>query len=412
MLKDQSSARVAPKREGRLAALDGLRLVAALLVVSYHYVGTERSDLWERPNSELFGHLFALSIYGNFGVQLFFIVSGFVICMSSWGRKISDFVISRVVRLYPMYWVAVVLSYTVVYLNRPGLADDVQVIMAPRNTSDVLLNFTMTQEAFGVGHVDWVYWTLWAELRFYLLFALVVALGVSYRRVLAFCALWMTAAILCFNLDIPLLDTIVQPTYAPYFILGILLYLVHRFGSTLLLWGSIAGTLLVIQHLLLLDVRWNSSYIGHSLHWSYVMVLVGGFTAVVAATALGWLDWANWRWLTVAGVMTYPLYLMHQDIGIIFIRSMKGEIAPWPLLAMTVAGMLILAYLGHRLVERPFAPLFKQSLKRSFDAVSRADLPRRDSPPPPANTPPPADPPQAVHLAPDETRSPVTTTTT
>ncbi|GAA3448428.1 acyltransferase family protein [Dactylosporangium matsuzakiense] len=370
------------KREGRLAALDGLRLVAALLVVSYHYVGTARSDLWERPNNEIFTHLYGVAVYGSFGVQLFFIVSGFVICMSSWGRRLSDFLISRIVRLYPMYWVAVALTFTVVYLNRPT-ADDVHVIFRVHSLSDLLLNFTMAQEAFGVPHIDWVYWTLWAELKFYLLFAIVVALGVTYRRVLTFCALWMAAAVLFGSLNIPIVNTVVQPAYAPYFVAGILLYCVHRFGSTWLLWGMIAGCLLVAQHQLLVDVRWNSAYVGHSLKWVYAEFLVLAFFGCVAAVALGWTSWARWRWLTVAGALTYPLYLLHQDIGVIFIRSMQGEIAPWPLLAITVGGMLLLAYLSHRLVEVPFAPLMKKALRRSFDAVGRADGQREPKADPP-----------------------------
>ncbi|WP_432834822.1 acyltransferase family protein [Dactylosporangium sp. CA-092794] len=376
MLNLQPSARVSPKREGRLAALDGLRLVAALLVVSYHYVGTERSHLWESPNHQVFSHLYGLATYGNLGVQLFFLVSGFVICMSSWGRKLSDFLISRIVRLFPMYWVAIVVSFMVVRLNR-DTADQVQVIFHVDTLSDLLTNFTMAQDALGAPNVDQVYWTLWVELRFYLLFAAVVALGVTYRRVLAFCGLWMAAAILTGAFHYPIVDLIVQPAYAPYFVTGILLYLVHRFGSTPLLWGLIGLCLLVAQHQLLIDVRVNSIYNGHSLHWLYAVALVGGFFALVAAVALGWLSWARWRWLTVAGALTYPLYLMHQDIGIIFIYSMKGIIAPWPLLAITVLGMLVIAYLGHRLVERPFAPMFKRALRRGFDAIDRADGPRR-----------------------------------
>ncbi|WP_433056223.1 acyltransferase family protein [Dactylosporangium sp. CS-033363] len=383
----------APKREGRLAALDGLRLIAALLVVSYHYVGTTRSHLWERPNNQIFTHLYGLATYGSFGVQLFFVVSGFVICMSSWGRRLSDFLISRIVRLYPMYWVAVALSFTVVYLNRPT-ADSVQVILRVHSLSDLLLNFTMAQEAFGVPHVDWVYWTLWSELRFYLLFAVVVLIGVTYRRTLAFCALWLAATVLFGQLNIPLVNAVVQPAYSPYFIVGILLYLVHRFGSTWLLWGMIVFSLLVAQHQLLVDVRWTSNFISHPLSWVFAEFLVLGFVACVAAVALGWTSWARWRWLTVAGALTYPLYLLHQDIGVIFIRSMRGRLDPWPLLALTVGGMLVVAYLGHRLVERPFAPILKRGLRRGFDAIGRADsgvlqpkvVPEKESPPPP---PPP-----------------------
>ncbi|WP_432988645.1 acyltransferase family protein [Dactylosporangium sp. CA-233914] len=367
-----TEARTSPRREGRLAALDGMRLVAALLVVIYHYVGTPHSQLWESPNRQVFGRLFDFANYGYLGVQLFFLISGFVICMSCWDRNLKDFFVSRVVRLYPMYWVAVPLSFAFVYFNR-DLALSSHVIRAPTTLSDLLVNFTMAQDAFWVPSVDAVYWTLWTEMRFYLLFAIVVAFGLTYRRVLAFSALWLIATIVTGNMGIPIIDTIVQPKYSPYFIAGILLYLIHRFGSTPLLWGLVGVSFLLAQHQVLLDTRHMNQYLHVNMKWTLAMVLVGGFFAAVAASALGWLDWAKWKWLTVAGVMTYPLYLLHQDIGVITIRLLKGKIAPWPLLFGMIAAMLVLAYLGHRLVERPFAPRLKRLLKSglNFDVPSR-----------------------------------------
>ncbi|UAB98959.1 acyltransferase [Dactylosporangium vinaceum] len=360
------------RREGRLAALDGLRLVAALLVVLYHYVGTPQSHIWERENRAIFGRLFDFANYGYLGVQMFFVISGFVICMSCWDRNLKDFFVSRVTRLYPMYWVAIVVSFAVVHFNR-SVALDSGVIRAPTTLSDLLVNFTMAQDALWVPSVDAVYWTLWAEARFYLLFAIVVAFGLTYRRVLAFASLWLIAAVITNHLDIALLDQVVQPIYAPYFILGILLYLIHRFGSTPLLWGLVGVAFLLAQHQVLLDTRHFNQFLGVHMKWTLAMVLFGGFLAVVAATALGWLRWANWRWLTIAGVMTYPLYLLHQDIGVITIRRLKGQIEPWALLPIMIAGMLVLAYLGHRLVEKPFAPRLKRLLKASmnFDTPSR-----------------------------------------
>ncbi|WP_426511495.1 acyltransferase family protein [Dactylosporangium sp. McL0621] len=384
------------RREGRLAALDGMRLVAALLVMLYHYVGTPHSNLWVHPNRAVFGRLYDLANYGYLGVQMFFFISGFVICMSCWDRNLKDFFVSRVVRLYPMYWVAIAISFVVVHLNR-NVADASGVIRAPKNLSDLLVNLTMAQDALYVNSVDAVYWTLWAELRFYLLFAIVVAFGLTFRRALAFAVLWLIAAVVCSNVDNPLIQMIVQPMYAPYFITGILLYLIHRFGSTPLLWGLVAVTLLVCQHQVLLDTRHFNQFLHVRMKWTFSMVLVGGFFLVLALAALGKLSWAKWRWLTVAGALTYPLYLLHQDLGVITIRRLKGTIAPWPLLAGMILAMLILAFLCHRLIEKPFAPRFKRLLYSgmNFDPpsliVPRGERTvRTDRPTEPPATPVPA----------------------
>ncbi|WP_053728808.1 acyltransferase family protein [Streptomyces sp. WM6378] len=99
-------------RPPRLAALDGLRLVAALMVVCYHYLALSRP--WGHNPATIFPTLHRFAEFGWLGVEVFFLVSGFVICMSVWGRSLGDFAVSRVSRLFPAYWVAVPLTALVV----------------------------------------------------------------------------------------------------------------------------------------------------------------------------------------------------------------------------------------------------------------------------------------------------------
>src|SRR3990170_483158 len=88
----------------RLEVLDGLRFLAAMAVLAYHFTTMDR--IWQRPAVDVFPQqTFA---YGWLGVYLFFLISGFVICMSSWGRGAGAFLVSRAVRLYPAYWLSVV----------------------------------------------------------------------------------------------------------------------------------------------------------------------------------------------------------------------------------------------------------------------------------------------------------------
>jgi peptidoglycan/LPS O-acetylase OafA/YrhL len=48
-----------------------------------------------------------VSRYGYLGVDLFFVISGFVVQLSAWDRRPPEFVVSRIVRLYPAFWIAV-----------------------------------------------------------------------------------------------------------------------------------------------------------------------------------------------------------------------------------------------------------------------------------------------------------------
>src|SRR5689334_19586233 len=85
----------------RLRALDGLRLLAALAVGVYHYVAyTGSTAAWGQDPNSVFPQWSPMAAYGWLGVEIFFIISGFAICMSCWGRTVGDFFRSRVTRLY------------------------------------------------------------------------------------------------------------------------------------------------------------------------------------------------------------------------------------------------------------------------------------------------------------------------
>lgn len=238
-------AETAPAREGRrLYVIDGVRLLAALLVAVHHYTGTDRLDrpgnpVWDRPVSEIMPTVFHFSAYGWIGVEVFFVISGFVICMSCWGRTPRQFFVSRVIRLYPAYWFAVVFT-TAVVVALPGVWERLRM-------RDVLLNLTMLQSGSASPHVDGVHWTLWTELRFYLLFLVVVAMGLTYRRVVVFCCVWGTAAMLAPISELRLMILIVNPVAAWFFIAGLVLYLMYRFGQDLLLWGMLTMSWLMAQ---------------------------------------------------------------------------------------------------------------------------------------------------------------------
>ena len=90
------------REAGRLRVLDGLRLVAALAVVAFHYTGRD-NPAWGESVRTVFPTLSPVTLYGGFGPYLFFMISGFVILMSTWGRPVHSFVASRVGRIYPAY---------------------------------------------------------------------------------------------------------------------------------------------------------------------------------------------------------------------------------------------------------------------------------------------------------------------
>jgi peptidoglycan/LPS O-acetylase OafA/YrhL len=145
-----------PMQPSRIRELDSLRGIAAVAVALFHlayWYGNPPPDRW-------------LFLWGHYGVELFFLISGFVIFMTlERSKSVYDFAVSRVARLYPAYWVAVALTSIVAYAAFPRWDS------APPSFGVVLVNLTMLQRFFMVGEIDKSYWTLAIELSFYVAIA-------------------------------------------------------------------------------------------------------------------------------------------------------------------------------------------------------------------------------------------------
>ncbi|MFJ9242683.1 hypothetical protein [Streptomyces sp. NPDC101776] len=129
--------------------------------------------------------------------------------------KQPQFFTSRVIRLCPAYGFSIVFT-TGVLVTLPGVWDR-------QKLREILLDFTMLQPGSGVSNVDGVYWTLWSELRFHLLFMAVVVTGLTYRKVVLFCCFWGAAAMIAPAARFRPLTLVVDPEGAWYFIAGLAL---------------------------------------------------------------------------------------------------------------------------------------------------------------------------------------------
>lgn len=378
---------MAERRSGnRLAALDGLRLLAALMVVFYHYVALARP--WGHATDTIFPTAHRAAQYGWLGVEVFFLISGFVICMSVWGRTLGEFAVSRVSRLFPAYWAGILLTVAVVK-TWPE-------VTSIRGWNAVITNLTMLQGGNNTPNVDPVHWTLFVELKFYLIVAVVVLFGVTYRNCLILCGVWTAAAALAPVLKTPLLTAFAMPQYAPFFIAGIAFYLMRRHRPNAVLWAIVILQLLLAQRYI--PYRLATS-VGKAAAealptWPARTVIITAF-ALVGAIALGACDRIRWKWLTTAGALTYPLYLIHLNIGMTLIHHFRNRIPAPVLVASVTALMLLTAWLIHRIVERPLGKWLRDTMRRGIDDVRRHVAPRRrharPAAPPPPTAPPAAE---------------------
>ena len=107
-----------PSNASREGFLDALRFFAALSVVLYHY-----GFLGYAPGNLLtlsFPELSPAARYGYLGVQLFFMISGYVILWSINGRTASQFALHRFIRLYPTFWLCAAITLLVEHVYPSG----------------------------------------------------------------------------------------------------------------------------------------------------------------------------------------------------------------------------------------------------------------------------------------------------
>ncbi|MCW2885178.1 MAG: Peptidoglycan/LPS O-acetylase OafA/YrhL [Streptosporangiaceae bacterium] len=358
------------ERGGRLSELDLLRFLAAVAVMLHHFTGVRYYSPWGDAR-KVFPELAPFTSFGYLGVQFFFIISGFVIVMSAWHRTPGEFASSRFVRLFPAYWFSVALAL-LIYLGS-GLASGYPVSKEGPLTR-FLPNLTMLQDGIGAPESESAYWTLWVELHFYALVALLVWRGVSYRACVIFMAAWLLAGTFAQEAGDRLLQVLLIPAYAPYFIAGMAFFLVHRYGPNLVMW-------LLIGACWALGTYSSTHRVSPFVTWPgldrYVVpAVITAMFALMTLVCLGRMAWLRrWKGLTALGGLTYPLYLVHETVSRPVITALGPRLGRWSVLGVTIALAVSTAWLAHRWVERPLQRWMRPRLARALAQI-RTGLPR------------------------------------
>ncbi len=300
--------------------------------------------------------------YGYLGVELFFMISGFVILMTAASGSLKGFLISRFVRLYPAFWACCTVTFVTILA-----------IGSPRYVASLpqyLINMTMTSGFVGVADIDGSYWSLFVEMKFYALVAVVLLLG-RIRHAQVLLVLWLFASIALEFVHIGRLRSLLIADYSAFFIAGAACFLVWSEGISRTRIGVIAACWCLalwqsIRVLPTVERHYNtpvSSYVVAGAVTAFFAVMF-----LIAARRTGTISRRRW---TVAGAMTYPLYLLHQVIGFAVFNLAYPSVNPHVLLWTTIALMLALAYAVHVTVERRFSARLRDGLLRSVDALHR-----------------------------------------
>jgi peptidoglycan/LPS O-acetylase OafA/YrhL len=325
----------------RIQELDALRGIAAIAVMLFHF--TYRFG-------ELYGYQSTPPVQftqGSYGVQLFFLISGFVIFMTlNRTQRPLDFVVSRTSRLYPTYWAALISTFTIVSVfGLPG---------RELGWFPFLANFTMMQSFVpGVSSVDGVYWTLAVELCFYCVMFGVYTCN-QMQRIEWIGLLWIGLSLV--EEITPLRDVFIGKllnlflilNYAYLFVGGICFYKIFTKTATKLTYATLIASVTMVP----------------------VFTPVDGLLAVFISYGIfglfltGNLRVLNARLFVFMGTISYALYLVHQNIGYVVMLEIRdrGHSENWGIVGAMVVAITLATAITY-LVEKPLISLIRSHYK-------------------------------------------------
>lgn len=280
-------------QQNRMAAIDGLRAIAVLMVVAFHYFGRWPNDYTGLSFAPMFE-------FGWLGVDLFFVISGYCIAMTAertgslatfWGRRFG--------RIYPAYVAGVFLTFALVsYFGLPG--KEVTLLQALGNL--LFLN------AIALPPVDGVYWSLIVELKFYFIYGCLLCISRRPSIILAgMVGLFMFGLGLRW-VGIDHFDRIIRPEHIVLFLIGAALFFAHTRNSV-----AQQRPYYVLAVLAYLASFATGAY-DAVVPYAAVTLLVG--IIVIATRRLPVL-----HLLWPVGLISYSWYLLHQNIGLVIIRA-------------------------------------------------------------------------------------------
>jgi len=359
---------IATQRSQQIVEVQAVRAFAAVLVAwaHIHHEFLERAVGWPWP-------------LGAFGVDLFFVISGFI--MVHVGTPLfqvrgasANFFLKRLARIAPIYWAATIIfvlyilesqPFSQANVSWPNIIGSLLFLPIARPSGDVL-------PTFSVG------WTLNYEMFFYLLFS--IGLLVRRRVALILMALGLVALVHLGKVYSgqwhPSVRFLAHPIIVE-FALGMGLAVIYQRGWRISRWLAVTLVALAFAFLVSLEFAVWAVVQGRGYTFGVAAALV-----IAAAVLHDWnLQGQARRIAIILGDSSYALYLIH-PLTMLAVREISGRIwahyhvvlpvTTWPVALTLLAGTILLAVAIHRRLERPLTAWLYRYIDRRFPVGPRS----------------------------------------
>ncbi len=304
----------------RLDSLVLLRGIAVLMVCFSHFGNALRKG-------ETFSDLFTLfHEYGVYGVNIFFVISGFIIPLSLYKGKYSinnyhRFLYKRFLRLHPSYLAALALTLVIMYFSYRTRHQPY-----PENAISILKSIFYLHAP----NDNPVFWTLAVEAQYYIFIGFFFVL-IMKRSWIAY---FIVMPILLIAGQVLNHDVFLLFYYFVFFFVGNVGYMIYSGnGNKTMNYIVLAGLLLFIVFLYTLP-----AFIAAFVAITFILLFRKSLPPV----------------LKFAGTISYSLYLIHFPVGTKIINFTKGKVSPsynWILFFLTLIITLIVTWIFYKVVE-------------------------------------------------------------
>lgn len=327
------------EHQNRSFAIDLYRWALASYVFIFHSWAFQRS--WESATS--FEFVRNVIRFGYLSVDIFFIISGYVIIQSAFRQNPKEFVLKRVIRLAPPYILVSIIELSIIVynaienknqLNNNLLFEIIKNILPTSSKDNELRNF--------------VGWSIAVEMKFYFIILLVLIaskyVGGKKKLLYYFSSIWILLIYISNYFGIEYIKLLVMNDYAPMFIIGLLLGKKAQ-NKTAKIWIE----MVLISPFVAVHFQGRLAGIGIDVFGIIITILLLLTTFVLVKSQI-----KGYRSTSIIGQSSYPFYLICGFFGMNFLENLNKNFMTSLVVTYIVCGILavIVNLLSNYIVRR------------------------------------------------------------